>query len=591
MQMKQVNMPVIENIINRNKNNLELSAFESFGSSLKYKDFFALVDNLAKGFIEFGIKDGDIVTMCMGGTIDTMAHFYALNRIGAITQLVNPNYFKVNSQKYINETNSKLLIVLDRFYPMLKDAIERTNVEKVMLASITEHSSFLYKTLIRRKKLKKEDIINGVDYITYPEFYKLGEGSNKEIKKVESASQKATAIVYTSGSTGNPKGVVLTNDSLNNMISIYDEKNGFGSKLGDRNLVLIPPMYGTSLSHCINAPLAFGCTNIMQPIYNPQTFLSDLKKYQPNIVVGSVGHYVSLLNRNIRKNSLSFLQMPFTGGEPVPKKLALQINEKMKYAGIKKDLIIGYGMSEFGTMTMFNMDVADRTNESGHLMPFIEAKIVDPKTGRVVDVNEKGILKIATPCLMKGYINNQQATDEFFEVDENGKIWGNTRDIATVDSKGVYNVLGRSTDSFVDSDGNTIYLFEIENMIANNKYVKECELVPLTVNGKKVPVAHIVLEEEAKKVSHDVLYLIHTDCLSKLENKESIPFAYKLRDNFPTSPISGKRDYQTLKYETDDYLQFSYFKSGFKLHLTSINSEESKTQNEIEEVKKLKMNI
>ena len=136
---------VIENIVKRNQNNLNGVAFESFGSKLTYKEFFDLVDTLTKGFIELGVKNGDIVTMCMAGTVDSMAHFYALNRIGAVTQLVNPNYFKVNSTKYINETGSKLLIVLDRFYLMLQDAIANTNVEKIMVSSITEQASFLYK--------------------------------------------------------------------------------------------------------------------------------------------------------------------------------------------------------------------------------------------------------------------------------------------------------------------------------------------------------------------------------------------------------------------------------------------------------------
>lgn len=578
---------VIENIVKRNQNNLNGVAFESFGSKLTYKEFFDLVDTLTKGFIELGVKNGDIVTMCMAGTVDSMAHFYALNRIGAVTQLVNPNYFKVNSTKYINETGSKLLIVLDRFYPMLQDAIANTNVEKVMVSSITEQASFLYKTLVRRKNLKKKQLISGVDYITYPEFSRLGSNSRKKIVSPEFVEQKETAIVYTSGSTGNPKGVVLTNDSMNNMISIYDAKDGFGSKVGDRNLVLIPPMYGTSLCHCINTPLAFGCTNVMQPVYNPQTFLADLKKYEPNIVVGSLGHYISLLDKDIKDGSLSFLDMPFTGGEPVPTKLAMQINEKMRKAGVKKDLIIGYGMSEFGTMTLFNMDIEGRTNESGMLMPFVEAKIVNPITNEPVGINEKGIIKISTPAIMKGYLNNTEATDKFLEVDQNGTVWGNTGDIATIDEKGVYRVLGRSTDSFVDSKGNIVYLFEIENKIASNKYVKECELVPLTVDGKVVPIAHIVLEESAKCLPADVLLVINTELLEEFANPEAIPYAYKLRDNFPTSPISGKRDYETLKYETEDYLQIT----SDGVVPTSIDSEESKKDNEIERVKKLKMSL
>ena len=585
--IKKTESTVIENIVKRNQNNLNEVAFESFGSKLTYKEFFELVDTLTKGFIELGVKNGDIVTMCMAGTVDSMAHFYALNRIGAVTQLVNPNYFKVNSKKYINETGSKLLIVLDRFYPMLQDAIANTNVEKVMVSSITEQASFLYKTLVRRKNLKKEQLISGVDYITYTEFNRLGSNSRKEIVSPEFVEQKETAIVYTSGSTGNPKGVVLTNDSMNNMISIYDAKDGFGSKVGDRNLVLIPPMYGTSLCHCINTPLAFGCTNVMQPVYNPQTFLADLKKYEPNIVVGSLGHYISLLNKDIKDGSLSFLDMPFTGGEPVPTKLAIQINEKMNKAGVKKDLIIGYGMSEFGTMAMFNMDIEDRTNESGLLMPFVEAKIVNPITNEPVGIGEKGIIKISTPCMMKGYLKNPEATEKFFEVDKNGTLWGNTGDIATVDEKGIYRVIGRSTDSFIDSKGNIVYLFEIENKIASNKYVKECELVPLTVDGKVVPVAHIVLEESARCLPIDVLSVINAELAEEFTNPEAIPYAYKLRDKFPTSPISGKRDYETLKYETEDYLQIT----GDRINAISIESEESKKGNEIEQVKKLKMSI
>lgn len=585
--IKKTESTVIENIIKRNQNNLNGVAFESFGSKLTYKEFFELVDILAKGFIELGVKNGDIVTMCMAGTVDSMAYFYALNRIGAVTQLVNPNYFKINSKKYIDETGSKILIVLDRFYSMLQDAISNTNVEKVVLSSITEQSSFLYKTLVRRKKLKKNQLITGIDYITYPEFNKLGLNSRKEIVSPDFVEQKETAVVYTSGSTGNPKGVVLTNDSMNNMISIYDVKNGFGSKIGDRNLVLIPPMYGTSLCHCINTPLAFGCTNVMQPIYNPQTFLTDLKKYEPNIVVGSLGHYISLLDKDIKEGSLSFLDMPFTGGEPVSTKLAVQINKKMKKAGVKTDLIIGYGMSEFSTMTMFNMDIDGRTNESGVLMPFVEAKIINPNTNEPVGINEKGIIKISTPCMMKGYLNNPEATKKFFEVDKDGTLWGNTGDIATIDEKGIYRVVGRSTDSFIDSKGNIVYLFEIENKIANNKYVKECELVPLTVDRKVVPIAHIVLEEAAKKFSSDVLSLINSECIKEFTNPEAIPFAYKLRDGFPTSPISGKRDYETLKYETEEYWKIT--EKG--INMISIDSEESKKENEIERVKKLKMNI
>lgn len=583
--LKETKTTITENIINRNQENLNVPAFESFGEKITYKQFFDLIEQSSKSFIELGVKSGDIVTLCTAGTLDGIIIFYALNRIGAITQLVNPNYFKVNSKKYINDTNSKLLIILDRFYPLLKDSIKETNVEKILLASLTEYSSLLYKTIIRRKRLQKSEIISGVDYITYPEFEKLGNRSLKLIPSQEYTKQKEAAIVYTSGSSGNPKGVVLTNDSFNNMISIYDVKDGFGAKVGDRNIILIPPMYGTSLSHCINAPLALGCTNIIQPIYNPLTFEKDLKKYEPNIIVASLAHYISLLNTKAKDGSYSFIKFPFCGGEPLPEKLSIEINETLNRVGSERSLIIGYGMSEFGTMAMFNLDVENRTNESGKLMPFVEAKIVDPITNKPVGFNQKGIIKISSPCIMKEYYNNPEKTAEFFEYDSDGKLWGNTGDIATVDENGVYKVLGRSKDSYIDENGNIIYLFELENLIANNKYVKECEVVPLTIDGKTVPVVHIVLVESAKKIYEDVLLLI--DKQLKLEHKNNpsivVPYAYKLREKFPTSPISGKRDYETLKYETTDYLKLN----ENKFESINIDSEESKKENEIEKVKKL----
>jgi long-subunit acyl-CoA synthetase (AMP-forming) len=188
---------------------------------------------------------------------------------------------------------------------------------------------------------------------------------------------------------------------------------------------------------------------------------------------------------------------------------------------------------------------------------------------------------------MKGYLNNEEATQEFFETDENGNKWGISGDVAYVDVNGIYNVLGRSSDSFIDSNGNIIYLFDIENKIASNKYVKECELVPLTVDGKVVPVAHIILEDSAKNFAQDVLKVINAECVNEFTNPESIPYAYKLRDKFPTSPISGKRDYIILKYETEDYLKFT----DDKLENITIDSTESKNINEIDKVKKIKMNI
>ncbi len=585
--MNRTEKTVIDNLKNRNLDNMKGAAFEGLGTAIDYYTFFEAVDIFAKGYLEKGIKPNDVVTICSAGTLDTIIHFYALNKIGAIANLINPNFVKFNPKKYLDDTNSKLLVIMDRFYLPLKDAIAQSQTKQIVLSSLTEYSSLLYKMIIRRKNISKSDMIPGVEYSTLPEFIRSGQNSLLTFPYIDCSKDRVAAITYTSGTTGNPKGVVLTNDSFNNMISIYDIKDGFGSKRGDKNLLLIPPMYGTSLCHSINTPIAFGCTTQLQPLYNPETFARDIRRFEPNIVVGSKAHYISLLKNHLRAGSFSFLEMAFTGGEPITKELARDINEVLIYLGANR-LIIGYGMSEFGTMTMFNMDMPNRTNESGFLMPEVEARIIDPITGKIItDPNKKGLLEIHSPSAMKEYFNDEKRTKEFFVI-EQGKKWGKTRDIATMNTDGSYNVVGRAEDSFVNENGEIVYLFEIENLVETIEYVRECEVVAVTVDGQKKAIVHIILKKKyPENIKSEIIQYIDQFIRKHMEAKD-VPYGYKIRDKFDTSPISGKRDYESLKYETDG---FTVFENGIPIK-TKIDSEESKHTNDfIQEVKKLNLTI
>lgn len=572
---------IIDNIEDKNKDKLNITSFESLGgSSINYKTFFEMVNVYAKAFKELGVENGDMVTICSAGTLDTVINFAALNKIGAVAQFVNPNYFKYNSRKYINDTNSKLLICLDRFYPEIKDAIGETNVKQIILSSISEYSSFLFKVVAHRMRIKKEDLIEGKEYITLPYFVKLGKRSTIKLERIPYEKDKPSVITYTSGTTGNPKGVVHTNDSINNMISIYTDTNGFGLAGDCRNLILIPPMYMTSLVHSIITPMACGTTNILQPIYNPKTLGQDLKKYEPTLVVASKSHYINLANSKLPEGSLSHTTNAYCGGEAISKNLAIKINKILNYYGIPP-MIIGYGQTEFGTMTMFSNDVPFRTNESGMLIPEVKAKIIDPITGKPVEKG-RGELYIQTPAMMKEYLGNEEATSNFFVYDENGEKWAKSGDIAEVlyryGDQEVYNVCGRKKDSFVDEDGNMVYLFDIENIVEEIECVKESEVISLTVDGKKVPIVHIIFEDKVIDKQDQIIKLIDSYLKANIKNPHAIPYAYKIRDSFSTSPISGKRDYAILRYETDGYLKFN---DEGNLEQIDIYAEESKTNNDI----------
>lgn len=548
---------IIDNIEDRSGDNLNVTAFESLGgSSIDYRTFFEMINVYARGFKEIGVQNGDMVSICAAGTLDTMLNFAALNRLGAIVQFVNPNYLKANGKRYINDTNTKLLICMDRFYPVIKSELEKTNVEKIIMSSMSEYSSFLFKMLIKRQKVKDSDKIEGVEYIDLPDFIRLGEKSSVKIERIPYEKDKPAVISYTSGTTGEPKGIVHTNDSINNMISIYAMTNGFGPGRGDRNLVLIPPMYLTSFVHSLFGTMILGPTNILQPIYDATTLGKDLKDYEPKTVIASKAHYINLSNSKLPKGSLSFLQYPYCGGEAFSKATAIKINKILEYYGIPP-MILGYGQSEYGTMTMFNSDIPYRTNESGILIPEVHAKILDLVTGKPVEKGQRGELYIQTPAVMKEYLNNPEATSKFFVYVENGERWTKSGDIAAVigdyNGKDVYEVFGRKNDSFIDSEGNVVYLFDIETEVEGLSFVKEAEVVSMEVDGMKVPVVHVILDENAKTNPEAVVKCINDTLRIKYKNTSYMPYAYKIRESFATSPLSGKRDYAILSFETDGF--------------------------------------
>lgn len=555
--MEVTKKTIIDNIEDRSSENLKITAFESLGgSSIDYKTFFEMVNVYAKGFLEIGIQNRDMVSICSAGTLDTMLNFAALNRIGATAQFVNPNYLKVNGKKYIDDTNTKLLICMDRFYPLVKQELEKTNIKKILLSSMSEYSSFLYKIIISRKKVKKEDRIPKVEYIELPDFIRKGENSNIKIERIQYEKEKPAVIAYTSGTTGDPKGIVHTNDSINNMISIYAMTGGFGPGRGDRNLVLIPPMYLTSFVHSLFGTMILGPTNILQPIYDASTLGRDLKKYEPKTVIASKAHYINLKNSNLKKDSLSFLQYPYCGGEAFSKATITKINKILEYYGIPP-VILGYGQSELGTMAMFNSDVPSRTNESGILIPEVEAKILDLKTKEPVKRGERGELYIKTPAMMKEYLNNKEATSKFIVIDNEGNKWGKTGDIAAIigehEGKDIYEVFGRKTDSFISKEGKIIYLFDIENKVEEIKFVKEAEIISLNINDENVPIAHVILDEKMNIDEKSAVIYINEKLKESFSDSNYIPYAYKIRKKFATSPISGKRDYKILESELDNF--------------------------------------
>lgn len=538
------------------KNSLNNPSFENDGRTITYNQFDEIYKlEYARAFLEMGVQPGDIVVICNLPTLDATFILGGLNIVGATAYPLNPNFIKTDPKKYIDDTNAKFLICLDKIYPKISEALAATHLKHILLCSLSEYSSFLYKikTAGRRPIFNK---ISGVNYFTLPDFLKIGRSSTATLPIIENPNDMIACMALTSGTTGNPKVPFHTNLSMRNMVDRYP--NYFPELAGKRNLILIPYQHITSLSHSLFGPMALGACNILQPLYNPKSFLKDLLKYRPNAVVASKAHYISLVenyeNPKLRlpEGSLNFIEQAFCGGEAFSKTLITKINAALKYYGVSP-LVIGYGETEFCGMVMLN----------NKLIPGTDAKILD-KNGNPTRVGELGEFYVTTTSMMQGYYHDQVRTDKFFVTfPGDSRTWARSGDMAI--NNGTYDdgtlnadVRGRKSDSILDEETKErVYLFQMEDTIEENPNVMESEVVKMTIAGKQVAVAHIVLRDNTYDDYSQILSDINKLLQDKFGSEKYIPFAYKIRSSFDTSPISGKRETANLPYETDDYYKLN----------------------------------
>ncbi|MDR0957319.1 MAG: acyl--CoA ligase [Candidatus Nomurabacteria bacterium] len=564
-----------ENLQNEERKNI--SAIEYFGSSWTFEETDAMIDVYARAFKKLKMSKGAGVTFCVPIVPATMFAFYALDKLGICANFVSDSVLKSDGPRYIDEPNSETLVILDSFYGKVRAAIAKTKVKNIIIVSLFDDAKDTGDIVRRVKKanpkfknipafLIKSKMAKSYQTITEPskrisdknyysveQFTALANGDDSEVKAVYNPDATCV-ILYTGGSTGIPKGIEKTNEQWNNLgnIHVVDPEIRGSFMPGSRNGLFIPPNHPTSF-HLWVTPWTFGVTQVLQPVYDKNSFINDINILQLETAMACPSHYATILNiKKMPENALKTLKYPYTGGEPVTYELASAINKKLKKFDAQYPLIVCYGMSETGPVAMFTIGEKNLANKVGKPLSSVKARIVDDN-GKVLGDNERGNLELdvrSAGTNMKGYFKNPELTSEFYTKDGYAK----TGDIAIRDENGNYEVFGRSTDFFTDREGKKHYLFDIENLVYKHPAVAEAEATKLKLAGGKVevPVIHIVLKSRhgrnAKKILHEIVEL----CEKNLPPEE-IPKGTRFIEAFGTNPISTKRDYQSLKYIVDGY--------------------------------------
>jgi long-chain acyl-CoA synthetase len=543
------------NILDHNENNKNGIALQYFHAKISYQTLFGRVEECAKALLAAGINCGDCFVVCSPGIPETVALILAASKIGAVANMLNPTFQTEQMIDRINETDAKLLFVMDKMYSFVREAIDKTCIEMVVIipaaASLSAPMRFL--SAMKTNKLLKDTIHGNDKYNLWSDFLRIGKEHIGETE-ADYAKDRPVVMVYSSGTTGASKGILLTNDGMNASIIQY-ETAPFQYQEGNSFLHLIPVWFSTGMVISLFMPMCLGISTILIPSCNADSFKKALLKYRPNYALAVGGLWISVIDDPaMGKLDLSNMIYPITGGEYILPKAEKALNDFFAAHGCKNPLVKGYGMCELGATATTSFDGMDCAGAVGAPLPKVTVSVFDTETEMELQYGQRGELRIDTPCRMKEYFHNPDATAAFFRQDSIGRTWGCTGDIGYVDENGYVYILGRATDFYMAPDGNKYYLFDTKNVILQNIHVKFCEVVPMAIHGVNRLVAHVVLESDIQPDEYqNVINKIQELCSLDLP-MYAVPYAYKIRESFPTSANSNKKDISALAQDFSDWI-------------------------------------
>ena len=519
-------------------------AYEFYGYTCTYRELYEKIKQAAKGLKAQGVKEGDKVTICMPNTPSSVIMFYAINMVGAIASMVHPLSAENEIENYLNQSQSTVLFVLDLVYEKVRNIIDTTNVNKVIVGSIGDNLKTLKKIIYKynsRGKVPKIELSDNI--MTYNEFLNYGYDYEGEVIVFRKPEDPAV-ILYSGGTTGDPKGILLSNlnfNSLATQCALMVEQSGRGKSI----LSILPIFHGFGLGVCIHTPLCSGMKIILIPDFNPKKFVKIIKQKQPNIICGVPSLFESMIKSGkVGKNALSCIDVIISGGDYMSESLKNKVDEFLKENGSSGEVRIGYGLTEASAATCLTPTGRYKPGSIGIPFPDMYYKIVRPGTYEQLKPNEDGEICISGPTVMLGYLNNPVETMKTLRIHADGKLWLHTGDIGSIDEEG-YVYYRQRLKRMIVSNGYNLYPTYIENVINSHPSVLTSTVIGIPHPYKvQVAKAFIVLNDGIKP-SKELLKEIKEYCEINL-SKYSLPAEYEFMDALPKTLV-GKVAYTKLE--------------------------------------------
>ena len=524
-------------------------AYHFMGKETSYGEFLRRIEAAAKGLWELGIRKGDRVTICMANTPQALDCFYALNRIGAVPNMIHPLSAANEIAFYINVSHSKAILTLDQFYYKV-DSI-RSRLEQpctILIARVSEELPAHLKLLYPLSKSARA--VEKLPKTGYTLWYDMVKAGQKTVLPPDDGKfDDCGAILYSGGTTGTTKGILLSNLNFNALGLQTIAASGLTSVAGMKMLSIMPLFHGFGLGIGIHTALIGGACCVLVPQFSVKVYADILKKQKPNLIPGVPTLFEALLRADSMDGvDLSFLKGIFSGGDSLSPELKKKVDAFLKAHNCPEQIREGYGTTECVTASCLTPKDYARSGSIGVPFPDTYYKIVVPGTDREQPANTEGEICISGPTVMMGYMDNPEETAQTLRRHYDGRVWLHTGDLGSMDQDGFVYFRQRIKRMIITS-GYNVYPSQLENVIdANEKVLISCVIGvkdPYRVQKVKAFVVPMPGVEPSDALRQEIL-----DYCAQNMAKYAIPREIEFRRELPKTLV-GKVAYRVLEEEAN----------------------------------------
>lgn len=519
-------------------------AYDFLGTKSTYKKFISDINRCANALTKIGMKKGDKVTVCMPNTPHTLIVFYAINAVGAIASMIHPLSSKEEIKFYIDDSQSKYAITLNQFYEKFEDVLGSTSLEKMIIARIPEYLSPVMKVgykLTKEKNVKK--IAPNPAIINWLDLMKMGEHTTFDYVPYEEGA--TSVILYSGGTTGVSKGILLTDFNFN-ALAIQVFSFGDCIEVGEKVLTAMPAFHGFGLGICIHMVLLKGLQSILVPQFTPETYTQLIVEKKPNIIAGVPAIFEAMIRILKDKDiDLSYLHGIFVGGDSLTIDLKHRFDAFLKEHNCSATLREGYGTTECVTASCITPKNLYVEGSIGIPIADMVYKIVKPGTQEELPYNEDGEICIAGPTVMKGYANQPEETSRTLQRHSDGIIYLHTGDLGSMDEDG-FIFFKQRIKRMIITMGYNVFPSQIENILVKHAGVaKACVIgVPDKIKSKKIKAFIVPTNfDDEQKLREDIFAYLKDNIAAY-----AMPYEIEFRKELPLTKV-GKVAYTVLEQE------------------------------------------